>query len=351
MNSRVGSMNSKGRCLAAMRGEPVDRVPVFPLLMFLAQDRAGITYRQFVSDGAALAETELAVRQRFGLDAITACSDAWRIPADLGGETVFPENATPFQERPLVRSAADLARLRQPDPLRRGSRMADRVKAVSIMSKAAGDECLVLGWVEMPFAEACSLCGVSDFMMMLTDEPALAHKVLEFCCEANIAFALAQLEAGAPMVGAGDAAASLISPRMYREFALPYEQRVCEAVHAARGLIKLHICGNTTALLPDMVKTGADVFNVDHLVDFRLASDAYAAANICYKGNLDPVSDFLQATPEECQQRALERLRLAEGTRFMLSAGCEVPAAVTDEVLLAFCQAPRIYAADRAAGR
>ncbi len=344
-------MNSKERCLAAMRGEPVDHVPVFPLLMFLAQDRAGITYRQFVTDGAALADAELAARQRFGLDAITACSDAWRIPADLGGETIFPENATPFQEKPLVRSAADLARLRQPDPLRPGSRMADRVKGVSLMNKAAGKECLVLGWVEMPFAEACSLCGVSDFMIMLTDEPALAHKVLEFCTEANIAFALAQLQAGAPMVGAGDAAASLISPVMYREFALPYEQRVCQAVHAAGGLIKLHVCGNTSNLLPDMVTAGADVFNVDHLVDFHLARDAYSAANKCYKGNLDPVSDFLQATPEECQQRALDRLRLAEGTRFMLSAGCEVPAGVPDDVLLAFCQAPKVYAAKQAAGR
>ena len=34
--------------------------------------------------------------------------------------------------------------------------------------RCLGAECLVLGWVDMPFAEACSLVGVSRFMLMLT---------------------------------------------------------------------------------------------------------------------------------------------------------------------------------------
>ena len=34
-------MTSLERCLAAIAGKPVDRVPVFPLLMFLSADRAG----------------------------------------------------------------------------------------------------------------------------------------------------------------------------------------------------------------------------------------------------------------------------------------------------------------------
>ena len=45
-------MTSKQRCLNAIAGRPVDRVPVFPLLMFFAVDRAKITYRQYASDAA-----------------------------------------------------------------------------------------------------------------------------------------------------------------------------------------------------------------------------------------------------------------------------------------------------------
>lgn len=338
-------MNSKQRCLAALNGQGADKVPVFPLLMFFAADRAGITYRDFATNGSAMAQAQLKVREQFGIDAVTACSDAFRISADLGGEMVYPEENPPHLAKPIVKSQTDLERLSKPDVSKSGSRMADRTAAVLEMVKAAGDECFVLGWVDMPFAEACSVCGVGEFMIMLYEMPVLAHKILEFLTQIVIDFALSQTEAGAAMIGAGDAAASLISPQMYREFALPYEKRVCSAVHSAGGLVKLHICGNTSGHLDGMVQSGADLFNVDHLVDFQKACQVYGDAGKCFKGNLDPVADILQANAEECSQSAMKCLELAEGKKYMLSAGCEVPAAVTDEVFRAFCDAPAEYQA------
>lgn len=334
------SMNSKERCFAAMRGEPVDRVPVFPLLMFLAADRLGISYRQYATNGHALAEAQLNVRELFGVDAITSCSDAFRISADLGGEMIFPEDQTPYLARPLVTSEGDLQKLKKPDGSKPGTRIFDRTSATREMVKAVGEECLVLGWVDMPFAEACSVCGVSAFMLMMIDQPELAHKLLDFLTGIVVEFCLMQIEAGAPMIGAGDAAASLISAGKYREFALPYEQQVCAAVHAAGGMVKLHICGKTTHLLNDMVCSGADLFNVDHLVDLTRAKEVYDRAGRSFKGNLNPVVDLLQASPKACLERAQDCLRLTQGSRYLLSAGCEIPAGVSDEVFSAFCGAP-----------
>ncbi|MBI2441489.1 MAG: uroporphyrinogen decarboxylase family protein [Lentisphaerae bacterium] len=294
-------MNSRERCIAAIKGEPVDRAPVFPLLMFFAQKRLGTTYRQFATNGRAMAEAQLNMRAKFPLDAITACSDAFRIAADLGADMVYPDDKPPFAARPLVRTRADLRKLGKPDPLSNGSRMADRVFGARAMVNAAGAECLVVGWVDMPFAEACSLCGVADFMLMLVDDPALAHAILRFLSTIVVDFSLAQLQAGVPMIGAGDAAASLVSPDHYREFALPYEQMVVEGIHATGGLVKLHICGNTTHLLNEITRSGADLFNVDHLVDFKRACGLYGRQNLCFKGNLNPVADLMQATPDECR--------------------------------------------------
>ena len=351
-------MNGKERCLAAIQGRPVDRTPVFPLLMFFAADRFGATYREFAANGHVLAQAQLKARETFDLDAITVCSDAFRVSADLGGEMVYPEDKTPYLAAPLVRSEADLARaaaarerLGKPEGGAAG-RMADRVRALEELLRSAGEECLVLGWIEMPFAEACNLCGVSEFLMMTYENPILAHQVLEFATDLNVDFARRQLDAGAPMIGAGDAAASLLSPRLFREFALPYERRVCSAIRDAGGLVKLHICGDTTALLDGMVQSGADLFNVDHLVDFRLARKTYGGAGKCFKGNIDPVADMLMASPQVCAERCRECLRLAEGASYMLSAGCEVPAGVADEVFRAFCNAPMQYnpSRSRAAG-
>ena len=334
-------MDGHARFLAALQGEPVDRTPVFPLLMFFAADRAGLSYRCFATNGAALADAQLTMQARFQLDAISACSDAFRVAADLGGEMAYPETKPPHLAAPLVESPDDVDQLGRPDPTAPKGRMGDRVNAIRQMAAAAGGRCAVLGWIEMPFAEACALVGVQQFMMWLVDKPASAHRLLARLTEIEIAFGLAQAAAGADMIGAGDAAASLISPTMYREFALPYQQQVCAALHSGGTLVKLHICGNTNKLLADMATCGADLFNVDHLVPLAKARDVYGPAKKCYKGNLDPVQQMMQATPEQCLTAARACLATAAGTRFMLSPGCEIPADTPDAVLEAFCAAVR----------
>lgn len=336
-------MNSRERFFAALEGRPVDRAPAFPLLMFFAVDRAGISYREFASEGQAMAEAQLGLLDRFPLDGVTACSDAFRISGAVGGAMNFPEDKPPHLSEPFIQSPADVEKIGRPDPTDPANRMGDRTKAVEIMARSAGDRVAVLGWIDMPFAEACSLCGVTQFMMMLYDDPATAHAILEAVTPICIDFALAQLDAGAPMIGAGDAAASLISPAAYREFALQYEKRVVDAVHGHGGTIKLHVCGDSRALLGDMVTCGADLFNVDHMVPLEAARDVYAANDRCYKGNIDPVA-IMNSTPESITRQVHQCLDIARGTRYMVSAGCEVPAETPDEVFDAFCRASQTWA-------
>ncbi|MCK9479140.1 MAG: uroporphyrinogen decarboxylase family protein [Firmicutes bacterium] len=332
-------MTSKERFMAVINGKKPDKIPVFPLLMGFSAKRYGITYATFAKDGIAFAEAQLSVYEKFGLDAITACSDAFRITGDLGGDLIFPDNGPPYLGAPLVKNESDFNALVKPDVHDGKTRMADRVLGVSEMAKAVGNECMVVGWVDMPFAEACSICGVSEFMMMLYDNPTLAHKILRFLTDIVIEFGVAQLKAGAPTVGAGDAAASLISPELFREFALPYEKMVCDAVHKEGGAVKLHICGNTTQLIGEMIKSNADLFNVDHLASLSYAKEMYDAAGKAFKGNIDPVEHMLQATPEKCILKVKECIEIAGDSSFMVSAGCEIPAAVSDEVFKAFCDA------------
>ena len=330
-------MNSKERFFAAVKGEKADRIPVFPLLMSFAAKRHNINYKTFAQNGSALAEAQINIFEKYNIDAVSACSDAFRISADLGGDIIFEENSPPHLSQPLVTSEQELSDLMKADILKPGSRTADRVAAVRQMVSAIGNEGMVLGWVDMPFAEACSLCGVSGFMMMVYDEPELAHRILSFLTSHVINFAAAQIEAGAPMMGAGDAAASLISPEMYKEFVFPYEQMVCSACHKMGALVKLHICGDTSELIHTMAQLEADLFNVDHLVDFKTAANVYKNAGKAFKGNLNPVADMLQSTPEECVRKTNECIENSASGRYILSAGCEVPADVSDDVFNAFC--------------
>ncbi len=138
-----------------------------------------------------------------------------------------------------------------------------------------------------------------------------------------IAFAEAQLEAGADIIGLGDAVASLVSPAMYRQFALPYEQRIFAAVKAKGGLARLHICGNTTKILADMPGSGADLIDLDWMVDMAQAAEIYGdQVAIC--GNFDPVAVMLQGSPAQVAE-ATRRCAQQGGPRWFSGAGCEIP--------------------------
>ena len=119
-------MTGKQRCLAVIGGKQPDRVPVFPLTMFLAAARYGVSYREYATNGSAMAQAQVLMTETFDVDAVTGCSDAYRVSADLGAQMAYPENGTPFAEEPLIRSEADLKKLGKVDTSARNSRMRDR---------------------------------------------------------------------------------------------------------------------------------------------------------------------------------------------------------------------------------
>ncbi|NLF03165.1 MAG: uroporphyrinogen decarboxylase, partial [Anaerolineales bacterium] len=152
-------------------------------------------------------------------------------------------------------------------------------------------------------------------------------------------FARAQVAAGADIIGLGDAIASQISPGMYRTFALPYEQRVFDAVHQAGALARLHICGNTSRILADMVASGADIIDIDWMVDFHQAAKAFGDGPApC--GNFDPVAIMLQGTPAQVQAAVRACLQMG-GPRCFSAAGCEIPDHTPRENLLTQAQVLR----------
>jgi uroporphyrinogen decarboxylase len=110
---------------------------------------------------------------------------------------------------------------------------------------------------------------------------------------------------------------------MYREFALPYEQRIFEAIHRKGGLARLHICGNTNHILAEMLESGADIIDLDWMVDMEKAAALYGdRAAVC--GNFNPVTIMLQGRPAAVEQAVLTCAQQG-GPRWFCGAGCEIP--------------------------
>ena len=150
-------------------------------------------------------------------------------------------------------------------------------------------------------------------------------RLMRFSLEMELSFGLAQVEAGARFVGVGDAVASLASPQHFREFNLPYVSELIAGLRRAGARVKYHACGNTKALVPLYAELGADIVNVDSLVDLRWVKQTLGT-RMCIKGNVNPVRVLFQGTPQQVEDVCRRCIDDAgSGGGFILSPGCEVP--------------------------
>ena len=152
-------------------------------------------------------------------------------------------------------------------------------------------------------------------------------------------FARAQVAAGADLIGIGDAAASLVGPQLYREFVLPFERRLVEAVHAAGAKVRLHICGNITAILEPAGTLGADILDLDSMVGVAEARARTGERQVLL-GNIDPVRVLRGGTPGQVRAE-LQECRRQAGERWIVGAGCEVPRGTPRENLLTLLEVAR----------
>lgn len=317
-------MNSRERVLNMLAGKPVDRLPLMPITMQFACRMIGRKYRDYITDHKVLVEAQMRVVEEFGFDHVSCISDPTREASDLGGAVVMEEDSAPGMDysNALLADKAALLNLQIPDPFKAGSRMYDRIQAVELFKKEIGSEKIIEGWVEGPCAEAADLRGMNALMMDFYEDPQFMHDLFAFTTELGCQFAKAQIDAGADIIGVGDAMCSLIGPELYREFVWPYEKQLIDRIHQQGGAVRLHICGNITDLLEDIAKLNCEYVDIDYLVSMADARQKLGAEQVI-AGNLNPVAVLRDAAPEVvcrevvmCHQQA--------GNNFIVAAGCEI---------------------------
>jgi MtaA/CmuA family methyltransferase len=316
-------MNGRQRILGLLEGRTVDHVPLMPITMMFAADQIGVPYRDYVTDHRVLARGQIETAARFDIDHVSAISDPCREAADLGAKIRFFDDQPPaiVDTHARLSGKSDLAGLEPPDPLG-GGRMQDRVDGVALLRREVGREKLVEGWVEGPCAEAAALRGVNRLLIDFVDDPAFVRDLLEFCVEVGLRFGRAQVEAGADLIGIGDAAASLIGPRRYGELVFPCERALIEGLHAAGARVRLHICGRARTLLPWMGRLGAGIVDLDWMVPLAEAREQLGPEPLLL-GNIDPVAVLRNGKALEVSE-AIRQCHRGAGERYVVGAGCEV---------------------------
>ena len=206
------------------------------------------------------------------------------VPSALGCPIVFQPGEEPAVDGPAITEPAQVARLVPPDPERDG--LMPRVLACIDHFRAHSDLPVSFTDNQGPLSIALNLVGLERLIIWMAEEPTVVHELMDFCTTVLIDWVQLQKErAGAPADGGAfphlvplpdgiggvwlsDDDSTVLSPRLYREFVVPYNSRILRAF----GGGTLHYCGNG-----------------GHQLENYLATDGLVGVNVWCMGEFEQV--------------------------------------------------------------
>ncbi len=340
-------MNSLERCIAVMEGHVPDRIPVVPQSFMLAAETAGIKVGELSNNADKMVEAHLACLDKYGYDGIVIDFDDASLAEACGASVIFREDepAVVNEQKPLLKDLRDVEDLVIPDPWNSG-RLPVWLEATQKLVEKVGDHVFIMGRADQgPFTLATLLRGAQQFMEdLMIEDPDQIKKVIDYCRQVGTAFAKAMKDTGAHVTSIGDAYAgpSLISPDMFREFALTPEIQMTRDVQDHGIPFSIHICGDTTSIVPDMATTGAKILELDWQVDLGWARTVVSEDTVLM-GNIDPSDPLVLGTPAKVDAKAKEIIQKTKGKGLFLSSGCAMGRNTPPENFRAMVEAAKKY--------
>jgi uroporphyrinogen decarboxylase len=327
-------MNSLERTIAFIGGRETDRIPFHPILMRFAALHAGVKYRDFCLSAAHKCRANIKCAADFRSDWVNTMSDPWAEAEAYGNILSYPEDDLPKVVRHAIEEAGDIDRLKVIS-YKDHVRMKERIAEITGYRNSTSDSLFICGWVEGPLAEYCDLRDINMAMTDLYEYPEQVHKALDIITENAMSFITPQVKAGAHCIGIGDSVCSLISPELYNEFCFAREKALVDHIHSLGAYAKIHICGNISAILADVIRTGADIVDIDQRTGSVHEDVRLLGTRQVFSGKCDPVSVIQDGDETLIRENSMSFFREAEG-RAILSAGCEVTPGTPGKNLLFF---------------
>ena len=340
-------MTSLERCMAVLNGTTPDSLPIIPQSFMFAVETAGMKISEVNRNGKKMAQAHIISQEKYGYDGCVIDFDDATIAEAVGAKVIYrdDEPAIVNEEEPVLKDLREVYDTPMPDPLSSG-RMSEWLEATKTLVDSIGDHVFVMGRADQgPFSIACLLRGTTQFMMdLLTEDKKLIDDVLDYCRKISAVFAKAQKDAGAHATSIGDAFAgpNLISPDMYRQFALEPEKELAKEVQDYGIPFSIHICGNTNDIIEDMGTTGAKILEVDWQLDIAKARNLVPMSTTLM-GNIDPSFPLVLGTPGDIELAVKQLIEATQGRNHIISSGCAIGRNTPPENFRAFIAAARKY--------
>lgn len=229
-----------------------------------------------------------------------------------------------------------------------------RLKGLSAVMGAIGEKALVIPTCVPGYIAACYTLGFSRAMRMMIDDPGLFLHLADRLSE-NVEVHMRQFaQAGAEAVFITDSWAScdILSPQMFRKFALPYQRKSVDAAKAAGLKAILWNLGDLGPVLADEAALNIDGFAFEQPrkgfeITVSQVREVFGPRR-CILGNLDSELLLLRNDPEEIREEVTSQiLQSGRGAPFIVSFGSPIPSDAPESAVDATAEAARNFHWDR----
>ena len=279
--------------------------------------RAKVSFLELCKNTDLAAEVSLQPYRVLGVDAVIFFSDIL-IPVEAMGMGVALTDKGPEIANP-IRRQSDVDALRVPDP---AAEVPFVGSIIQKLRRELQNQVPLIGFAGAPWTLASYMIegggskSFAEVKALAYREPRVVHALLDKLASTAAAYLLFQIESGAQAIQLFDTWAGELNQRDYEEFALPYTQKIFEAVGTrVPRILYLNGC---SAILESMVKSGADVISIDWRISMAEARRR-VGDRVALQGNLDPC--VLLGPKEGITARTKEILEQAGPTGHILNLG------------------------------
>jgi uroporphyrinogen decarboxylase len=313
-------VNKKERVDAALRGEPVDRVP--------ASMWGHDFEREWSAQGLAEAMVENFTRYDWDYMKVNprACYhvEGWNVKVRPSGEKY---RAPVFDETP-IKSSSDWKRLRPLEPDQ--GALGEQLKALQLINHAIGYDGYFVQTIFCPLGVAKYLAGnnAEPVLQTIREDRAALHAALRVITETFTTFAIACLEYGASGIfyaTNGWASKNMLTQDQYREFGEQYDLEFLDAIKSRARFNILHNCG-THIYFDQLASYPVHALNWAASEEGNPGlGDGKKRSGKAVMGGVSQRTILKSGSPDQVRDEVAQALEETGSQHFLLAPGCSIP--------------------------
>jgi uroporphyrinogen decarboxylase len=339
-------MTPNERLGAFMTGQPMDRMLAMPVACSMSGLVLGITHKEKRSTAYNEAMAQVACYERFGNDLTIIEYGLHGVGVALGSELSDPQDAVPAIISYALENLDDVGSLDLSKlELKNDKKFQLHIEATKILIEKVGHEVPTGVLITGPFTAASSIYKIEHLLRATRKDPEKLHELIRFCTEGLKIVYREFIKAGAMILMCDPiASGTILNRKQYLEFVLPYTIELMQDIHDAKGMVCYHICGDTTKIVADMVKSGCDMLSIDNCVDLKYVKEL-VGDKVPILGNVDPIEILYLGNRMDVDSAVKTCLKNAYDSPcgYILASGCDLSGNIPLENIDQFMTSARQY--------